>query len=337
MTRFAGRKAVQIENEHVRVSVLEEGGHIAELLDKRTGISPLWVPPWRSIEPSAFAAERAHEWGADSEAKLLAGIMGHNLCLDLFGVPSEAETAAGWTVHGEGSVVPYAITVVADGLTARGTLALAQLEFERRITLKKDAPEVLITETVRNLQTCDRPLAWTEHATLGPPFLENGVTQVSHNGTRSKVFGPPDFGDTDLQAGAEFVWPGAPGKAGQVVDLSIFAERTPSARFTTHRIEPGAEEAYASAFNPRLGLRITYLWKRSQFPWLGMWEENRSRQGAPWSGKTVALGLEFGTSPFPETRREMVERGRLFDTPAFRWLGAREEATDNYRIELAAN
>ena len=34
-------------------------------------------------------------------------------------------------------------------------------------------------------------------------------------------------------------------------------------------------------------------------------------------------GLEFGVSPMPETRRQMIERGRLFDTPAFRWIPAR--------------
>jgi hypothetical protein len=335
MTTFHGRKAAAIENEQVRVTVLEEGGHIAEILDKRTGVNPLWIPPWRSIEPSTFDTQST-EWGTNSEAKLLCGIMGHNLCLDLFGGPTEAEEAAGWTVHGEGSVLPYAIEVLPNELRARVTLPLAQLEFERRIRLKNEAPGVFITERVRNLTACDRPLAWTEHATLGPPFLNHGVTQISHNGTRSKVFGPPDFGESELAAGAEFQWPNAPGRGGQVADLSIFTKRTSSAGFTTHRIDPAVEEAFASAYNPRLGLRITYLWKRSQFPWLGMWEENRSRQAAPWNGRTVTLGLEFGASPFPESRRQMVERGRLFDTPAFRWLGARETATAEYRIELAA-
>ncbi|HLH03073.1 MAG TPA: hypothetical protein VKX25_09905 [Bryobacteraceae bacterium] len=49
----------------------------------------------------------------------------------------------------------------------------------------------------------------------------------------------------------------------------------------------------------------------------------------------MTLGLEFGASPFPESRRAMVERGQLFDTPAFRWLGARETATAEYRVELS--
>jgi hypothetical protein len=34
-TRYRGRRATSIENEMVRVTVLHEGGHIAEILDKR--------------------------------------------------------------------------------------------------------------------------------------------------------------------------------------------------------------------------------------------------------------------------------------------------------------
>ena len=86
-----------------------EGGHIAEILDKRTGINPLWTPPWPSIEPSAYDAARASEYGDGADASLLAGIMGHNLCLDIFGGPSAEEAAAGLPVHGEASVAPYEI------------------------------------------------------------------------------------------------------------------------------------------------------------------------------------------------------------------------------------
>jgi len=64
------------------------------------------------------------------------------------------------------------------------------------------------------------------------------------------------------------------------------------------------------------------VWKRDDFPWLGIWRENRSRSHAPWNSVTVACGMEFGVSPMPETRREMIDRGRLFDVPTFRWIPA---------------
>jgi len=54
MTPYRTRRATSIENEAIRVTVLHEGGHIAEITDTKTGINPLWTPPWPSIEPSAY-------------------------------------------------------------------------------------------------------------------------------------------------------------------------------------------------------------------------------------------------------------------------------------------
>ena len=53
---YRNRRAVSIENDALRVTVLEGGGHIAEIFDKATGVNPLWTPVWPSIEPSAFDA-----------------------------------------------------------------------------------------------------------------------------------------------------------------------------------------------------------------------------------------------------------------------------------------
>ena len=49
------RKTASIENDELRVTVTVEGGHIAEILEKSTGVNPLWTPPWPSIEPSEYS------------------------------------------------------------------------------------------------------------------------------------------------------------------------------------------------------------------------------------------------------------------------------------------
>jgi hypothetical protein len=86
------------------------------------------------------------------------------------------------------------------------------------------------------------------------------------------------------------------------------------------------------AFSPAAGLAFGYVWRRADFPWMGIWEENASRPQPPWNGSTLARGMEFGASPFPETRREMIERGRLFGVPAFRWIPAATRVTVEYAI-----
>ena len=46
---------------------------------------------------------------------------------------------------------------------------------------------VRIAEEVENLSALDRPVAWTQHVTLGDPFIEPGATQFQASATKSKV------------------------------------------------------------------------------------------------------------------------------------------------------
>ena len=325
---YRGRSAAVFENDRLRVTVLREGGHIAEIFDKQTGVNPLWTPPWPSIEPSEYDPADNPEYGAGAEAKLLAGIMGHNLCLDVFGGPSAAEAAAGLTVHGEGSIAPYQIAESSGGIVMRALLRQTGLEFVRRLELRGRA--LAIHETVTNLADFDRPIAWTQHVTLGPPILVPGVTQWGASATRSRVFESRFGADDYLQPGADFDWPLAPRTGGGVADLRVFNGSLPSCAFTTHLMDPEKEHAWFVAFSPSCKLAFGYVWRRADFPWMGIWEENRSRTNTPWNGVTEARGIEFGVSPMPESRREMIDRHRLFDVPTYRWLPARSRLQVEY-------
>jgi hypothetical protein len=306
--RYRGRRATSIENELVRVTVLHEGGHIAEILDKQSGVNPLWTPPWESIEPSTYDLRTHPEYGADSESKLLSGIMGHNLCMDIFGGTSAEEAAAGLTVHGEASVAAYEVTAADGELTQRARFPQSQLQLERRIALAGRVVEVV--EAVENESATDRPIAWTEHVTLGPPFLEKGATQFRAPVAKSEV----------LQEG--------------VGDLQLYTDAPVSGGFTTHLMDPSRDTAYFVAWSPRSQVALGYVWRRADFPWLGVWEENYGRMSAPWNGRALTRGMEFGASPMPETRRQMIERGSLFGVPAFRWIPARTRVEVRYSAAI---
>ena len=331
-TTYRGRRAASIENGHIRVTVLQEGGHVAELLSKKTGVNPLWTPPWPSIEPSSYDLARHPEYGADAESKLLSGIMGHNLCLDIFGGPSESEAAAGLTVHGEAPVARYEIQSGESEMTLRADFPQSQLRFGRTLRLWPNAGVVDFTETLENLAATDRPMAWTEHVTLGPPFLEKGSTQFRATATRSKV-SEEDFtaGKGYMKIGAEFDWPLVPRPDRGFTDLRTYTDAPVSGGFTTHLMDPHREHAWFVAWSPKTKTVCGYLWRRADFPWLGIWEENHNRTQRPWNGKTLTRGMEFGASPIPETRRKMIERGSLFGMPAFRWMPARQRVEVRYR------
>jgi hypothetical protein len=107
------------------VTVLQEGGHIAEIFDKVAGVNPLWTPPWQTIDPSDYGPAHAVTYGDGVDAQLLAGIMGHNLCLDIFGPPSEQDSKDGLGAHGEGSVAPYSLDASGQSLIARARFPIA--------------------------------------------------------------------------------------------------------------------------------------------------------------------------------------------------------------------
>ncbi len=189
-------------------------------------------------------------------------------------------------------------------LTARARLPQAQLRVERRIRLTASVVE--ITEAVENESITDRPIAWTEHVTLGPPFLEKGATEFRAPVTQSLI----------LQKGCG--------------DFQRYTDAGVSGGFTTYLMNEVRSIVHFMAWSPSSRTALVYAWRQSDFPWLGVWEENHSRKGPPWNGQTVTRGMEFGASPIAETRRQMIERGSLFGVPAFRWIPARTRVQVRY-------
>lgn len=302
MTRvqYRGRRAYQWENEALRVTVLAEGGHIAEIFHKRAGVNPLWTPPWPTIEPSTYSAARHPEYGTGPEAKLLAGIHGHNWCVDFFGPPSEEEARAGYTVHGEASIVAYDEAL-------RAHLPLSQLNVKREMVL--DGEKIHFSEEVENLLPFDRHIAWQEHVTLGPPFVERGVT----------VLEAPILRSAKLNEG-EFEWKD---------------RRYPSALVSSDYHAHLLTKGEVKVTNPRMKLRIGYEWNLQDFPWLGIWEENCERSFAPWNGRTVTWGIEFGASPYPEYRFRRATRGLMWAAPTAVWLPGKSTRKIQYSMSLS--
>ncbi len=119
-----------------------------------------------------------------------------------------------------------------------------------------------------------------------------------------------------------FDWPTAPRRDGGVADLRLYSDHGPSSAYTAHLMDVSRADAFFVAFTPEFRLAFGYVWRQADFPWMGIWEENRSRLLSPWNGQAVTRGMEFGVSPFPETRQHMIDRGRMFEVPTYRWIPA---------------
>jgi len=330
--RQYGRQGWELSNDKIVLFLMAGGGHIAGLRVKgRKTVNPYWIPIWKSIEPGAYRPRDAKRYGV----QLLACIAGHNLCLGAFGEPSPEEAKSGLGCHGEAPVARW--RVLKRKITARRlvfkygcVLPIAQMRFVRTVTLEAGSSIARIREVVVNLARRDVPFTMCQHVTFGPPFAEPAATIFDMSATKGHTF-PGPFGRRQrLKPDTSFTWPFGPGVQGKV-DLR-FIGRAPYGDFTANLMNPKQKHAWFSALNPRLGLMMAYVWRRADFPWLGIWEENRDRKTPPWNGKSLARGMEFSNSPFPVGLRKAVDRGRFQGQPTYRWLAARGQVSFDYAI-----
>jgi hypothetical protein len=322
-TRWNKREAFVLGNGVIRLTALTGGGHIAEFRrEQPPSVSPLWVPPWKTIDPQTYR-EKSHKriYGTTGEGKLLSGIVGHSLCLDYFGNASAEEIKHGLSQHGEAGWSKWKKTNITQNrqnvaLEMAVGLPVAGLNFIRKIQLRRNEPVVYVRETVRNLRKSDHFFHWTQHVTLGPPFLSAGDCSVALPGAQSLTFPHGyDEGRALLVSNRKFSWPLAPAVHGGNADLSRVLLQKGLGFVVTTLLEKRREIGFIACLNRKLNLLLGYCFRRSDFPWVALWEENRAIKAAPWKRRTETRGLEFSTTPLPLARRESFLTGNLFGEP----------------------
>lgn len=341
-TKWHGRESFTLTNGFVRLITLSGGGHIAEFrFESSTGlptINPLWLPPWETIEPYNYRANKHEcEYGNITEGKLLSGIVGHIICLDYFGSPSAEEAQSGLSQHGEAPSAKWKkegarVSAAAAALSLAVKLPAAGLRFRREIMLCRGESVAYFTEAVTNERKVDHFFHWTEHVTLGSPFLTQRESRIYLPAIKGMTF-PHGYDENKalLASGRLFRWPLAPKKGGGSVDLSRVFSRRGRGFVVGVLLDPRREFSFVAALNERDHLLLGYFFRRSDFPWVAIWEENRAIAAVPWKQKTEACGLEFGTTPIPVSRREnFMAGGPLFGVPTVACVPSRSTRTVRY-------
>ena len=321
---FEGYPAVTLSNGKLELSVTLKGSTLASLvlLDDPEKLSPLW-------NPIRMARELGQEHKFD-------GGGGHFICVDGFGAPSAEEHAAGLPFHGEAHAQTYTVRSGREGASTTVTLT-AKLPIVEEVFTRTfravDGENVVSVETeLESLLGFDRPVNWAEHATVGSPFLESGVTVVDLSGSRSQTrpYEPVNNGPVQrrLQAGKDFTWPLAPGLDGKQINLRQTPENPHYLDHATTLLDPTRELEWVTALNPKKRLIFGYVFRRTEYPWLQYWGNY------PPTGK-MARGLEFSTQPYDVSRREVVSAGTMFGTPMFRWLPAKSKIRTKFLLFYA--
>lgn len=334
-----GRAGFCLRGEWGHLSAVLGGGHICQLVTRsHPELNPLWRPRWHTINPELYIAKEDEErFGSPPDGRLLAGIAGHSLSFDYFGPPSQEEIAAGLSTHGEAPALEWQIfrefQEGRPGVEYGVELPVAQIHLTRTLRIDPVHPVVYCEEKARSLSHADRPISWTEHVTIGPPFLSCGETFVDMPATLSKV-NPASYSDAMMiTPDAEFQWPHAPLQGGGFHDLRT----TPDGhylRYTAQLLDPSREIGYTAMANPSAGLLLVYVFRRADFPWVGNWEERFHLKSAPWNGRTFCRGIEFSSTPLANSKRQTVSQGPLFNEATYRWLPALSEIKIHYMTLL---
>jgi len=337
-TRWRNRPAFCLSNGVVQLTALTGGGHIADFrLVAPTGssVNALWEAPWPTMDPDQFRSHHVRKYGPAPVGKFLAAFTGHAVCVDYFGGPSEAEAAQGLALHGEAANSRWRLLEAKQSsaeawLSLGARLPAAGLRLRRELRLRRHEPVVYVEETLTNERAQDHFFHWTQHVTLGLPLLHPEESVIALPGTRAVTWPHGYEGASLVPDNQEFTWPEAPAIEGGEVNLARPFARNGRGFVVATLLDPQRELGFVAALNWRIGLLLGYCFRRSDFPWVAIWEENAARTGPPWDGKTRARGLEFGSTPLPVGKEETFVCGSLFDTPTFRRIPAKAELRASY-------
>jgi hypothetical protein len=176
---FEGFPAVVLSTSKLELTVMTKGSTLASLTlnDDSEKLSPLW-------NPMRMARELGRPVTFDGGA-------GHFVCVDGFGPASAEERAAGLPFHGEAHTETFAVYSERHGssvaVTLTATLPIVHEVFTRTFRVIDGENVVHVESELESLLGFDRPVNWAEHATIGSPFLEAGVTVVDVSGSRSRT------------------------------------------------------------------------------------------------------------------------------------------------------
>jgi len=295
------RSIVRLENAQVVLQVDLNGGAYFDFHLKDLNINPINWHQKDSVKPY---------------------FMGHFLCFDRWGPPTEAEKRNGFNHHGEAISEEWKIpdtTLVKDGgktCSMMCRLPLGGLQLVRKIEMSEDEPLFFVTEEIKNLNKYGRMFNIVQHVSIAPPFLDSS-TLFDNNA----IQGFEDKEDGRLnQEEPVLRWPAALHN-GEVVSLRQFQNKWP--RVCTFLYDQNNEYAWITASNPGQRLLLGYLWKTREYPWINFW---RSME----DGVPVAFGMEFGTTGLHEPFPVVAEKGKIFNQNIYDFIDADEVLSKSF-------
>jgi hypothetical protein len=297
---------MKIENNIVLLEVNLNGGSYSDFHLKDQPINPI---NWRINDPE------------------MPPFMGHFLCFDRWGPPTDAEKANGFKHHGEVNTVNWELLSKPqskEGVTTcsmRCILPMGGLQLTRKIELSENYPLFHVTEEIRNLNKYGRMFNIVQHVTLAPPFLDKS-TLFDNNAEK----GFEDKEDGSLSQETPVIKCPEADHDGRKVSLRQFLDKWP--RVSTFIYCEGDKNGWVTACNPELKLMLGYIWETKDYPWINFWRSMENDNPA-------AFGMEFGTTGLHEPFPVVARKGKIFGRNIYEFIDAGEIMCKSYTAFLA--
>ncbi len=295
---YRGLRAVTLENELLRVTILaDKGSDIYEFLFKPLDVDFMFRTPWGVRNPATFVPTSATPVSAFLD--FYEG--GWQDCLPTGGNPGEYQGFP-FGAHGETPTIPWQYAIVEDTperVALRLWVRTYRTPFlvEKEVALERGKATLSIHERITNEGRAPMHLMWGQHPALGAPFVD-GSCVIDLPGAQVHC--------TGLSANTRFVegvhtWPIVPGKDGRAIDLRRVA--TAEADTADTIFLSALPEGWYAVTNTERRVGFGMAWPIKVFPALWFWQVYGGAYFAPWYGRTYNIALE----PFSTVQTTLAE------------------------------
>lgn len=303
-----GRKRLKLESLKASVTYDLAGGAMADFHRTKDGLNPF-------------------TWNRPEKGDTAPRPMGHFICFDRWGQPSENEGKNGMPFHGEATSVDWSVLFGpskegdAVSATMQCALPMGGLTLTRTAKLSGTSPVLTVREVIQNKNKLGRVYNIVQHPSIAPDFLDESVI-VDSNAWKGYMQESP----WPTPEEPVIYWPFVAYK-GTLVDLRrLNAEADPAV--TSFVFKDDAPQGWVTACNPGKGLMVGYVWDVGEYPWLNIWRNTKD-------GKPAARGLEFGTTGLHRPFKDMLEKHAIFGKTLCEYVDAGVSVEKSYVVFLA--
>ena len=293
---WLGMRALSLENEVLRVSVLvDKGSDVFEFLYKPQDLDFVWLTANGFRDPRHVLANAAGD-AAGAFVDSYGG--GWQEVLPNGGAPS-MHAGASYGQHGEIALLPWDYELMEDNehaVVVRLSVAClrAPLRLVKELRLEAGSARLEVSESVVNESPVDVRLMWGHHLVFGAPFLAPGARIALPDGVEGTPHEQRITSGPRRVAPEAFRWPHTTSPDGNPVDLSVLPDEGRSSDIVYLSGFP--EQAWYEVTCRGAGLRVG--WDARVMPYLWFWQEFRGTADYPWYGRHWNVGLEpFSSYP----------------------------------------